>query len=1117
MKTKEINNIAKTSEVKINLDNPKNPECITKDSKVLVDHKKNIFGSEDPIGTGFIEISYTISNANVKIDEDLDLLTISSMGKRGKIVNLTIEKINEIPFDIYFDYSAIVDCSDRGCKEFVINYTVKVKMDKDNESKEKSGEITVILEKLVSKPELSLKIREIEYNASTVEDTLIICNSNTHAYAPTISIRPTSIYFEKNYEKIMDVAHIHYGEACPAGPNKDYLPFGVPILTETRQNGSSYPADYVKRIFPKAGYEMDVPISLDFSNICNPSETAEEYKLVIEYEYWTDDNPENPELNQRATLPFTLLRNNARNELRVELQDVSCTNVINESFHVPSVNIKKQDEDDGEMSYPFQIHIRNAANVMQSAYPNAGIVIKNLSIGDLTLDNANAFNKTDRVEPSVFAKKEISGKRVDSGNVKLFPMESVDIEIIISPGHVTRFSDLSGTEIFNADLCQRIQFDYYVDSTGEDKPEWRKYDSCVLFGLEIPPTSEWMGVDFGTSAVVALYGNSRNDNLICDLEGIKWNILRAAYGNTDGRAKVEDEKMFINSNIVLNDKGNRTEGFKYTVAGGGMSTTNYREARILFSPGDQFDYNKLLPSLKSMMGHKRVPSKDQRPDYRDKMPLVDDVYQTAYNELFDLYLSRITDGRKVEKIVMTYPNTFATLHVQRLKEMAKKCLHTLRDDYIVTISESDAIAYKYLTRRKKLLESANLDQHISENIDQHVLVYDMGAGTLDITYFTNILNKVDNKREVDIVGKYGISKAGNYLDYVLAEIVVELCEVRGFKEATSGAKLKDYISCDAKRTLEIGACYELKKYVKNVLKPAMAEFEDAESVPENVMMPEWKGMSFEKRVHKQPVSEYEDTASVPGGEWETISLNLNEIPLKEVFNNPKFTTFIKNVSTDVVQGCKANIDNMSVDVVVFSGRMTCFKSIRKAVVDALGERDTISLDITEGHGNNFLKSSVIEGALNYVETFIKNEEFRMLPKRLFYCSYCVLVRLYDDTILVHCVINNKTTGFMAKERINLSNADDIYLLQTYAHDIDSIKKDFEGNRDLTTVLVHRKVHDEQGLHDVTVRVETSSDDKFKQGTSHVLLMLDACQIRTLPKENFESDAFIKSSWPVVFV
>jgi hypothetical protein len=1072
MKTKDIKNITKAIDVAVDLDNPRNPEEIAT-GKIIVEHKKNIFGSIDPEGKGNIKIDYSIDGGNIVIDRNLDLLSIGCMGKTGRSLNLKIERTNEIPFVVRLDSNAIIDCEDRLIDRFTINYTITAKVDKDNTSKSKSDSITVKLQKLTCRPEITLQCNEIAYTADTIENRLIFHNSNTHAYAPTISAKHTAVYLEKGTDRIDNVVSIRYSDAVSAGFNYDYVPKDV--IIDDQDNPT--PSDYVRRIFPKPGYEVDVPIDIDFSRVNNPTETSEEYKLVIDYEYWTDDSANSIRCQQ--VLPFILQRNDEQNELRVELRRGQQTDLINGDFRIPNpIDVIS------DWTHEFYIHIRNAATVRQTTYPTAGVVIRNLSIDGLSLnDNACAYRDGREIGLSQFVQQTIVGDRLQEDIIRLLPTDSSDITIVIRSGIINRFVK-NGIDVFNATLCQHIRFEYYIDSTGSDNPAWTTYECNVRFDLEILPSPQWLGVDFGTSAVVALYGNSddnagRECNCICDLAREKRALLRAAYGNNSAFATVSDESVFINSNIVGND-GRKTENFFFGNRNNRIET-DYKQGMILFSPGDQFAYDKLYPSLKSMMGHSRVPSKDPNPENRERMPLVDDVYQTAYNELFDLYLAKQSHGNPVERIVMTYPNTFATAHVEKLRQIAKKCMPTLRDGYIVTISESDAIACKYLRLRKQLIGG--------KNADQSVLVYDMGAGTLDITYFTNILR--DGVREIDFVGKYGINKAGNYLDYVLAEIVVELCEQEGHGNI-GGQNLREYISYRSDRSLDIGTCFELKKYVKNTLKPIMAQYEDVSQVPDDVMMPEWMGKEQ--------------------------TLHLTTIPLNRIFNHSKFKAFIKSVTQDVVDGCRANINNMMVDVVVFSGRMTCFKSIRKAFIDALGgEFCVMSIDIAGGMDNDSLKSSVVEGALDGVEIIFNNtSDYKLLSKRPFYCNYCVLVKLLDG-LEVHCMLNNRTHGFKTTESVNLSNARAIYLLQTYAPDADSVKKDFDGDRDLTTILVARNVQDQYGLHDLTVKVEVNQYDRFNQGTNLVTLELDSGYVNAMPQENLESKAFRKSSWPVVFV
>lgn len=120
------------------------------------------------------------------------------------------------------------------------------------------------------------------------------------------------------------------------------------------------------------------------------------------------------------------------------------------------------------------------------------------------------------------------------------------------------------------------------------------------------------------------------------------------------------------------------------------------------------------------------------------------------------------------------------------------------------MSESDAVSAYYLQN----WDSFNKGRNISE--DETVLVYDMGAGTLDITLFSKRKNE-NGKIEVNILGKIGTGKAGNYLDYIISEIINE--KVPG---AIRGPKTVSTTSVPDVQTLN--ERLDLKQTVKDINK-----------------------------------------------------------------------------------------------------------------------------------------------------------------------------------------------------------------------------------------------------------------------------------------------------------
>ena len=109
-------------------------------------------------------------------------------------------------------------------------------------------------------------------------------------------------------------------------------------------------------------------------------------------------------------------------------------------------------------------------------------------------------------------------------------------------------------------------------------------------------------------------------------------------------------------------------------------------------------------------------------------------------------LPSIDNINKVNKLILTYPNTYTPVHLNTLSTIAHKVFPNIRPGYLKFVGESDAVAAYYMNNWN--------DYHDNkEDIekDETVLVYDMGAGTLDITVFNKRF--VNKKYEIEILGK----------------------------------------------------------------------------------------------------------------------------------------------------------------------------------------------------------------------------------------------------------------------------------------------------------------------------------------------------------------------------
>ena len=1021
--------------------------------------------------------------AQIVIKDGFSLLTIECNEKKGSEISVQINGESFVYLRVMFNHAAIMDCEETEISEFNIEYTIECETS-DHGKETKKDNVSIELVPISVEPEIRLEKRSFDYVTKSVEGVLQLKNSSVIHYAPTVGMRITGVWLsDPTGDRINnDVVKLQWDKATR---KKGYFPKTIiaPIESQLQiVNGKNE----IGIIYPEEGYWINLPFVLNLNYLPNPQQEYDEYTLHIEYEYWTSSS-QTPRIRDEKGLGIRINKNHERVELGVNLlAGNKVLPILSDVIYAEQpVIVNARD-----FRTPYQIVIQNTATVVQGEHPNAGVVIQNFNSSPLTLRNQVVAKDSD--SKTVNLDQICSCRPIAIEQKRLLPNESIVVGVVfhIDKTIVDHFL-LGNKKQFIAEAEVKVSFDYYIDETGNNVQKGTHYEGTVVFKLEVEPRREWLGVDFGTSAVVALYGNTINlenaraQNCIQDLKSIKQKGLNLAFQHQDKSYRsITDEERFINSKIVLGD--DFPNGIKQV-----MNFKDYPKGQILFSPGDSFTYSKLLPSLKSMMGYKHIP---RNMGGSTLPPLVDDIYEMAYQQLFNLYLKGVSNGQPIEKVVMTYPNTFAANHVERLKRIAEECLPTLRKDYIVTVSESDAVAYRYLMCRKQLLSN-----YAGNDVDRNVLIYDMGAGTLDITYFSNIWD--GKTRKVDIKGKFGISKAGNYLDYVLAEIVVDICNRHNIKDV-NGDSFDAYLSLESNRSGDIETISKLKDYVKDKLKPLLSNIKDINSNSE-VKMPVWENAN---------------------------NGNLDTVSLSEVYHHDKFKEFISDISEKVIQGCNSIFPSKlnDIDVVVFSGRMTSMLLIRKAVLDAIKsiiKKDkVIAIDIAknETRGNEQLqlrKTAVVEGALNYVESFRFGGNTILLPPKPFFAHYCVIVQSspVDFEVIDHVDNSMVSCGYSSTTNINLTNVYALYLVQTYAVGNDAIIKDFANDRNLTTMLAARETSNFYGMHDVAITVQCQdSDNRFEQGTKAVSLSIDNAEVAALPHDNITSTAFRKSAWPIVF-
>lgn len=665
----------------------------------------------------------------------------------------------------------------------------------------------------------------------------------------------------------------------------------------------------------------------------------------------------------------------------------------------------------------------------------------------------------------------------------------------------------------------------------------------VRIKLKMAPQPEWLCVDFGTSAVVAAYARdiyARGDMLI-NLKEQKDFLLRQAYteqNSVKASSADEDGRHLISSTICLNS---RNHGDYHHVGTEGSEYMNYT---VWFSPSAndiQLDYQ--LPCLKTIMGYRFLPpifshsaienftyhqnDEERRLDEAVNGPsllCVDEVAEIVYKQLFNHYLTRQlvhVKGqtellpRSVDKLVLSVPNTYTPLNVETLRRLARQSMPTVYPEHLLTVSESDAVACYYLSRENEFFEASELNRDLIANLrrKESVLVYDMGAGTLDLTWFTK---ETDDKGHVMayILGKMGINKAGNYLDYELATIVVDLLTGPTAHHSAITSQLSEKLN--AALSLDLVASIEsrqnsqgrndLKRYVRQ-LKPMLNQ-------PDLTLPP--------------LVIEGEEVPMV------------KSLRMADIVRHPRFLQFIDSITQDVLLRFGRlfgkngnNSGKIDIDVVVFSGRSTGLEAIRHGVSENIGiirnasAAPLLFADICEGclktasnlspltsHLSN-LKEVVTQGALAFAN--YKREGSSIIIHSLpLYATFGLVLhkqtgRQWVPLIGPDCPATENDGIIASHEVIIQGDVLRVELVQSYSPDVmedyrndmfDSISKLTEFTHEGGTTTV-------QLFMDNGTQCTLSSTLRLRKGQGDGELLN--------PHDDFSNESLRKSLWPVIFV
>ncbi len=806
-----------------------------------------------------------------------------------------------------------------------------------------------------------------------------------------------------------------------------------------------------------------VPVYIDFSKIPNPVDCPGarfDIALKVMVEAWNPSQPGKKQKNSDAS-PICIEPNPTEIDLRVKVRDRFDHGAPSTTVKGGLVPLQRVDFQPGAaFKKIFYINLANTA--MKPSAPKAGICIRNIEMQTSAPKNLH-------IE---YAGGETDFITLSGGEGEIFlpsaPDSSRDLKIELSFSKIRDLYVLNqaGKPLYDAHIPVKMRFEYYIDQRGDhDVPgifeeNARTFECTLRLSVHQLPPKEWLAIDFGTSAIVSEYGGD-----LIDLHKVKRSLFADAATDT-----YEKGTPFLSSNIILRQSAGR-DGVSQ-LSTDSSAAVAFDQMALCLSPTsdtEQANIRTTLPYLKLIVGYDLLPNiqnyanfaynaadpetgQVRRMTLRERgeggtlqntpLAYVDKIFEEVYRQLFRYYItSALKDGAdtsRMNQIVLTIPNTYTPEHIRRIEKIVREAFSHVHLRNLRFVSESDAVACFYQSNWARINKPLKRDTDKSLLAKERVLVYDMGAGTLDLTLFTRTV--VNDSPHVTVFGKMGIAKAGNYLDCLLAKIMSK--KANSLEVLTDPAKIGD----DADRLIR---AFELKDYVKNTLKPWISGAEKQLTLKRN--------LSWGLRT---------DTA-----------YDLN----KDFLADPDFRAYITACTSGLIgnffdfysKKAKAlGEGDMKIDTVLLSGRSTKLKPLRKALEAALLDYASPRIKIVEigsvtdeGDAFDKAKTVVTEGALEYVTKYARDNDEAFESDTITACygiiyrdmageeKYLEIFNPYESGPTAVTRYNGLTVKMYSSPEkvVNLKNSSSITLVQTYL--TSTTEEEWKkGNREYITVM-----------------------------------------------------------------
>lgn len=1005
-------------------------------------------------------------------------------------------------FQLFFNPSAIKDSKKEAQKDPNRIYQVKIVLAVVNTETSadicNTGEETIAfsLAEVHTRPEISVIVKEewkqFRYRRDLKEVVIgSVCINNTTElrYYPSIDLQAKFTATLKG--KPVDSSLIH-------------LDFDGNIYGNDSFNSSEANLfeieDYASTSLCRhRAKPIEIPIKADIQKIGNPFEAkSRTYNLDLEVTY-RHHGAVRTDVLKKANA-FNIERDAQKAELHVFYKNEN--DEVLEIFNGDTVTLERTEfaYDKSSPYCRFPLTIRNTAD---NGLPHAGLVIDDFQ-HTVKFEEENVTEKygkngvEGKAREKVFHFKDSYGgnllKKITDGGFQLDskPGRDVQVDLTYSGRDIVQLYHIAyEKKVYETTVLVTFSFKYWLNDDGYEIEKVKRNEGIPFFAtLRLPvyqmPCDKWLGIDFGTSAIVSMY-----DNETLDLRKQK-----KVLNNNDEDPHYESGTKFLSSNTVL--RTNAISSKTSQLLTENHSKPPFHSLAVCLSPTWQIEgqnHRFVLPCLKMMVGYDLLPQLKSLPNNQfsyftgndanrksnrliddqnnpTTLAYVDNIFKEVYSELFQYYiregLPQDVSNEKINRIVLTVPNTFSPRHRESIEKVVKSSLNNLEIRDICFVSESDAVACYYLKHRHEINNSLNRSTD-KINEEENILVYDMGAGTLDLSLFS-LKPAENNTRKVTVLGNIGLSKAGNYLDYILANILVDILRQQTDKE--NADKIETYIKNVTTDTLD--SARNLKNFIKEELKPALSKDEY--------------------------ITLNKDT-------YVNLALSRNlKFKLSEILKHKDFKGFIDDCTGRLIKNFFKFLQlpgNFRLDTVVVSGRSSKLLQVREALDKALKpykDSETFKIYNTSEEANDVSKTAVVEGAMMYAEEKHSNEPTVIFCENSITPCYGVIYKDQDKGAHYKELFNPRTarptiqtingkqflTYRTEDVTIDLRYTRDTPLLLIQSYSGDTEKDWSNGNMDYISIVQPYSTTHMGCLQDAKLHVEVDTQNMIKLAVNNTV-------------------------------